>query len=549
MKNLLLTVAQTVRIFDNRIKKNFKKLFLNLFEGQMIIVNYDGVKYVATMTIDEKDRVRREGFVFDKEIKKWVTHDAKVAYRLYDYMTSKTKELVDRELGLTVETFEDLPVTRVRNMIPFEHQIEAAKFVLSRHKSYLAMEAGTGKTPILPMCMNNRYGTAIVVCPAFLVYNWEVEIETWLEEFANIQTLRSGTDKIRPHVDVLIVPDSIVHKPQIRAQLVGLRPMYLFIDEWHRFKSKDAKRTKAMRPLYKYARHVVGLSGTPMPSRPIELWATLNMAAPHAINYYDEFDFAYKFCDAKRTQFGWDYRGSSNLLELSKLLKRNFMLVKRIDECVDLPKRLPYGFIYINGDPIHKQTEREMELLRHISLEELISYEDDMLKRMKVGDQSAFNFMSELRKTTGLKKISQSASIIKGVLEDKDKVVVFAWHTEVIEKLAGHFKPDEVATITGKKTIEERHKIVAEFQSGKKLRLLILNIQAGGVGITLTASDEVLFVEPSYVPAENDQAVARLRRIGQKKKVRARFIVWRNSLDHLVLNLHQKKTKIIKEVI
>jgi SWI/SNF-related matrix-associated actin-dependent regulator 1 of chromatin subfamily A len=92
---------------------------------------------------------------------------------------------------------------------------------------------------------------------------------------------------------------------------------------------------------------------------------------------------------------------------------------------------------------------------------------------------------------------------------------------------------------------KRRHESVKEFQKSRTRNLFIANIQAAGVGVTLTKAARYLFVEPSWVPGENDQAIRRLFRITQERKVQGSFLVCKNSLDHLILNAHQRKNKNI----
>ena len=449
--------------------------------------------------------------------------------------------------------------------------------MLSRRASYIAYEAGLGKTAIAPLCMNTLDGPTIIVCPSFLKLNWEDELERWLINFHHIQVLNKMSDIVNPNADVYIVPDSLIHVHEFREQFFRLskRFKYLFIDEAHRFKSEDARRSMSLtgrrevklgrgktarhvrwQGFHKISDHVVNLSGTPMPNRPIELFPLISRHAPHAVNFYDKHRFGVRYCGGYEAPHGWDYTGNSNLEELNRVLTRNYMIVKTKKECLDLPERLPPKIVFINDDrgAIKKDEMRLLEKMKVSDIIRLMSERDEAF-RQRVEDKlednpnmGAFGFISELRKMLGLSKVKASVRVINELLEDRDKLVVFCWHKEVVQEIAKHLSVFAL-TITGDTPNKRRHEIVKDFQTNDRFRILVANIQAAGVGITLTKSSCVVFVEPSWVPAENDQGIDRCHRIGQEEEVESMFLVVKNSLDHLILNAHQNKSEVIKTAI
>ena len=153
------------------------------------------------------------------------------------------------------------------------------------------------------------------------------------------------------------------------------------------------------------------------------------------------------------------------------------------------------------------------------------------------------------RRELALCKLPQSLEQINELLESVDKMVVFAWHTEVINELEKQLAIYNPALISGKTRQETRQAQVDKFQNDKTCRVFIGNILAAGVGITLTAASHVDFVETSWVPGEVFQAVDRCHRIGQKNSVNARFHVVENSIDEAVIRSLISKNITIKKII
>lgn len=544
----------------------------------MLQIEHNGKKWVATLSIDQKKKVIDAGFIWDERENKW-GGGCRKAYRLFDHVVDRDKDFLLSSLGIKITKAPDhVLYPSHRNLVPFKHQLEGVQWILSRRASYIAYEAGLGKSALAPLCINTIDGPTLIICPSFLKLNWEDELENWLIDFHHIQILKKQNDKVNPNADIYIVPDSLLHVHDFRKQFFELnkRFKYIFVDEAHRFKSEDARRTmsltgrrdvklgkgrKAEKVFWKgfhhIADHIIDLSGTPMPNRPLELYPLISRHAPHALNFLDPHRFGTRFCAGFESDWGWDYTGNSNLDELHDILTRNFMLVKRLEDCVDLPKILPPQFLYIDDDR-GAYAKDEMQLLKTLRITDilqLVSSQDEAFKR-RMHDAlednpeiGGFGFISELRKTLGLSKIKASVKVIKEMLEDDDKIVVFCWHKEVAKRLEEELKAYKPLVIIGGLSDKKRHETVKSFQAENDHRILIANIQAAGVGITLTKSSRVLFVEPSWVPVDNDQAISRCHRIGQTRSVQATYLVVKNSLDHLILNAHINKNEVIKAAI
>ena len=135
-------------------------------------------------------------------------------------------------------------------------------------------------------------------------------------------------------------------------------------------------------------------------------------------------------------------------------------------------------------------------------------------------------------------------------LKDADgKVVVFAHHHEIINKLTEALEDDGVVVLTGKTSLEDRQAAVERFQSDPSVKYFIGSIGAAGVGITLTAASHVVFSELSWTPGDINQAEDRCHRIGQASSVLVQHIVLDGSLDDRMLSTIIKKQRIADQVL
>ena len=135
------------------------------------------------------------------------------------------------------------------------------------------------------------------------------------------------------------------------------------------------------------------------------------------------------------------------------------------------------------------------------------------------------------------------------LLQEVNKLVVFAYHTKVMELLKERLEHFGLVTITGKTPVPKRHEYVNQFQTDKNTRIFLGQYVAAGVGHTLTASSNVVFVESSWVPGDIDQAVDRCHRIGQKDAVTVQFIVMSQSVEEHMLRTVIDKKRTINRIV
>jgi hypothetical protein len=153
----------------------------------------------------------------------------------------------------------------------------------------------------------------------------------------------------------------------------------------------------------------------------------------------------------------------------------------------------------------------------------------------------AFSEMSKLRHEVALAKLP---SVIEHLENTDGKVIVFAYHRDVVAGICESLKDQGVVSITGDTPNDQRQPIVERFQRDPSVRFFVGNLKAAGVGLTLTASSHVVFGELDWVPANLSQAEDRAHRIGQRESVLVQHIVLDGSLD-----ARMAKTVIAKQAV
>ena len=141
-------------------------------------------------------------------------------------------------------------------------------------------------------------------------------------------------------------------------------------------------------------------------------------------------------------------------------------------------------------------------------------------------------------------KIKSLQSIISKVENNGEKIVVFARFTATIEYIKSLYG-DRALVIKGDVSKSDRDNIVDKFQTDPKYTIIIISLQAGATGLTLTAANNLAFIDLWWNPAIMEQASRRIYRIGQTKDCIVHYITATDTIDDIILKILLNKTELI----
>lgn len=480
------------------------------------------------------------------------TTNLKAAAEFRRYSDIRTEKIFDRAFN----KFYDAPLSPSLFSINFldHHQKEGIAWVLTRKRSYLAHAPGAGKTAqaIIASLFSQGEGQTVFIVPPSLTLNWEREIWKFTEPLGNFPTIgivpqSDNQDAMAWRSDFIICPDSMLTKNWVYDRLANLKIKFLGVDEASRFKDPTALRSLALygghtkdrkfKGLFQDAHHVVFMDGSPMPNRPMELWAPTIALAPETIDCMSREDFGFKYCGATQNNFGqWEFNHSSNEEILHSKLTRTFMHVVK-EETLNHPERLR-SLLYINKDvrsPDHKSWERQH--LQNLKL-------SDIGESMNRGD------IAHYRKELGIRKIPWIANYVADRLREKnDSILLFAWHREVCEGLVNALSKFKPLLVYGGTDNATRELFFKSFNSGEA-RLIIGNISSMGRGHNLQRANRIIFGEYSWTDELNKQCEKRSSRRGNEEEfIRCEYVVSPNSMDEIILNSVFTKAKRVERIV
>jgi SNF2 family DNA or RNA helicase len=500
-------------------------------------------RFVAKVTFHERHIAKGAGFQWDPQGKLWFTVSPANAARLSNLADESAKLELERIRSATIIKPWTGLVPVPPGLTPYPFQIEkAVPWAMSRPKTYLALDPGLGKTICAALIMNCEPEVPVVyTCPPFLVDNVREELIKWTwpaRPVAVFNTKKPGSRLSFSNGSggfVVIVPDTLFEKAQADIASMALLGARLITDEAHRFKTITAKRTRFLfdniAPLFKKQTY---LSGTPMPNRTLELYPVLEAAAPKTYGHRSMFDFGVRYCAGYHDGYGWDFSGDSNTEELMSAVHREFMLrIRKEDALPELPAK--HETISWIGEQNSALKKLERAVLDEHKPEDLMSVTGSL-------------HLSTYLKLLGTEKAPHAVEHAREMLEAGRSVLIFAVHKEAIALITDGLKTFKPLVIDGSVGNEERFRRAKLFQESKEHPVMVLNIQAGGVGFNLTKATEVLFAECRWVPAELEQAADRAHRIGQKDFVNVKYLCFKDSLDSIMLSSVLRKRSLIKNV-
>jgi SWI/SNF-related matrix-associated actin-dependent regulator 1 of chromatin subfamily A len=444
----------------------------------------------------------------------------------------KEKEMPEKEIIIKFPDFLE------KNLYQFQKEGVAGleKFEGS---ALLADEQGLGKTiqAISYLAIHTELRPALVVCPNTLKRNWYIELFRWLKgEESNINVITSK-DKTTGKEQIKIINYDILEK--FRERLISDNYKIIIGDECHRLKNLKTKRTKAFMSIHteRDSKQLIMISGTPVVNRPVEFYTALKMLRPSIFpNWYR---FVTRYCAPKYNGFGYDYTGNSNIEELNRMLVSQVMIRRlKKDVLKDLPEKTRSTVML---DSFGITESEEYQQAKH-DFSAWLNDNDKADKTVNILAQ-----IEVLKQISFRLKFEQVCEWIDDFLETDKKLVLFCIHHEAIDRLLGRYSC--AVSLDGRVKESKRIEAVNKFQNDAETKIFIGQLEAAGVGITLTAADSLGFLEFGWSPGVMAQAEDRIHRIGQKNAAMIYYFVAKDTIDEDIIDMLDQKNKVLTKIL
>lgn len=460
---------------------------------------------------------------------------------------------------------------------PFAHQIDGVRFGLNKKKFLLCDDQGLGKTKqIIDFvgCLEktDTINKVLIVCGVnSLKYNWQSEISIHSDEkgwvlgtrfrkttgkayegntknkledldnlpdcryiITNIETLRAGAEKIsktKYHFPIAEKLQELCKNGTISV---------IAFDECHKSKEPTSLQSRAM--INVTAKYMVAMSGTPLMNNPLDLYFPMKWLGYENHSFYQ---FKQHYC----TLGGWggsQVVGYKNLEEIRAMMD-NIMLRRLKTEVLDLPEKIR-KIEYVDMTP--KQNQIYKEVYNGVLSD---------LQKIKFSN-NPLSMMIRLRQATGWTgiisntvqesaKMDRMIELVQEIVASGQKAIIFSNWESMTEVAREKLKSYHPAYITGATKADERMKEVERFQTDNNCKVIIGTIGAMGTGLTLTAAQNVIFLDSPWNMALKAQAEDRAHRIGTKGTVSVITLCCRDTIDERIEELVEKKGQIADALV
>ncbi len=508
--------------------------------------------------------------VFDNETKKWyIPKTQENIESLQESGWRATKKSTVRENPVEVSMFGRIPIPKKyleyatkpeevpevdpvetqRNMIENftldpskdlipglrNYQVDFLKFAAIRNgRVALGDGMGTGKTlqSLAWLCYNRSF-PALIVVNAPTKLQWQKEFKRWLSLVKDcptrVQVLNgTRTRKLDKSSSYIINWDILTYWQDELAQ-TGFE--CLIGDEAQAIGNPESKRALAFRHLAAVIPECIVMSGTPARSRPSQFWTMVSCVDANMFPNYKSY--LWRYTNVKETPYGIKFDGSRNTRELhSKLV--SVMLRRTKDEVMkDLPTKT------LEVVPLEADAAQ------------LAEYNSEEGSLSDLQGIEAREHLINLTRTAYAVKEKSLLNWVKCFLDSEEKLLLFAWHRDVVDRMFEELKEYNPAKIYGGVSLKDREIEKDKFINDSSCRLMICNIQSGGTGIDgfQKVCCNVAFAEFAATSTDMEQAEDRLHRGGQERPVTIYYLIAEGTIDEDMAEALDEKKKVLAAVL
>jgi SNF2 family DNA or RNA helicase len=416
----------------------------------------------------------------------------------------------------------------------------------------LADDMGLGKTvQTLALLQQQKEGGAasasLLILPTSLIYNWEMEAKKFAPELKTFNYTgihREKNVEQFAHYDLVITSYGTA-----RRDIEFLKNYYFhytILDESQAIKNPDSNIARAVKELK--CKHRLILTGTPIENSTMDLWSQINFVNPGLLGTESFFRREFLNPIEKKHDEGKTKR-------LYSLIKPFILRRHKSQVATELPAKVEN----IHYCQMSKAQEDEYERVKS-------QYRNQILESI---DEKGVNG-SQILLLQGLTKLRQIANHPKmvdekyegdsGKMEDilhmmhsalgeDHKILIFSQFVKHLTIFREYLDKENIKYAYLDGSTKDRQGQVEDFQHSDEIRIFLISLKAGGVGLNLTSADYVFILDPWWNPAIEQQAIDRAYRIGQKNKVFTYKFITKNSVEEKILNMQRGKQKLANDLI
>jgi SNF2 family DNA or RNA helicase len=464
-------------------------------------------------------------------------------------LNDQLAEIKEKLLGFNGVTLSIIPDTFKGVLRLYQQEgVNFLKFLYDFHfHGMLADDMGLGKTVqvLAFLSLLKLQKPVLIVLPASLVFNWELEIKHFTPHFNII--VHHGTKRAStiPHNANIILTTYSTLRLDIEI-FKKLTYECLILDEAQTIKNANTQIAQSLMCLN--ARFRLSITGTPIENHLKELWSHFRFLMPELLG--DEATFL-----ADLTASTSDVR---YLQKIKKKIRPFILRRKKEDVAKDLPEKIEQT-VYVEMPSSQRKVYDDYlsgiknSLIKKVEMEGVSKHRMEILEAIlrlrQICCHPALVTAASENVCLESGKLELLMEDIQTAISEGRKILVYSQFTSMLKLIAKNLKEKDVSYVYLDGQTKDREKVVSAFQNDSTIALFLISLKAGGVGLNLTAADYVLLYDPWWNEAIENQAINRAHRIGRKNTVFAKRYIMRETIEEKMMTLKQNKQKRVSEIL
>ena len=419
----------------------------------------------------------------------------------------------------------------------------------------LADDMGLGKTiqvltTILHFKEQNPYDNepSLIIVPPTLLSNWENEIKKFTPTLSYY--IYHGSNRTFPleEYDIILTSYGVI---RLDLDMFSDKKWFIcVIDEAQNIKNPNTQQTKAIKKVP--AINKIALTGTPIENKLTDYWSIFDFVNKGYLSSLDNFKANYVFRIERLEE--------ESTLEKFKTITKPFVL-RRLKTDDNIKDELPDKIV----NDIYCSMTKKQILLYNAIMEGI--FEDlegktgierrGIILNIITGLKQACNHPAQYLRSDNPKinesgKMELLITLLENILYADEKVIIFTQYAkmgEIIQKLVSKKLKTDVLFLHGSLTQEKRTEVISTFQEDENHKILVATLKTGGVGLNLTAAQNVIHYDLWWNPAIENQATDRVHRIGQEKDVMVYRFITKGTLEEVIDEMSKNKLNLAEKAI
>jgi SNF2 family DNA or RNA helicase len=389
--------------------------------------------------------------------------------------------------------------------------------------------------------------TSLLIMPTSLIYNWELEARKFTPDLKIL--VYTGSQRVKDSRQFqdydLILTSYGITRLDVEI-LKSYHFSYVILDESQAIKNPHSIITKAVNSLS--CQHKLTLTGTPVENGTLDLWSQMNFINKGLLGSQSTFNKQFLQPIEKKND-------KDKAFKLHAMIKPFILRRLKTQVATDLPEKV----VQVKYSPMTAEQEKRYEEVKSYYREKIIKEIGET--GVKNQQFTLLRGLTQLRQIANHPKLTEEdykgdsgklediIHMVRSTVSEGHKILIFSQFVRHLAIVRDFLEEENIRYAYLDGSTSDRQAEVEAFQKDPNIRVFLISLKAGGVGLNLTAADYVFLLDPWWNPAVEAQAIDRAHRIGQENKVIIYKFITRNTVEEKIMLLQSKKMALAGELI